>query len=217
MLTLYHFEGSPFCWKVRIALAEKKVAYTPVVPVNRETDPAFRKLSPLGKVPILVLEDGTPVYESTIINEFLEERYPSPPLMPNDPADKARARMIEEIADAYLGPSLRKIFGARYRFERGKIYRRPEHDAALEEEGRKESAALLGFLDRELEGLDWFLTQFSLADIGMAPSLIRTSKLLELPLGEKWPSLAGWVDRMLARPSVSETAPAPYKVEETSS
>ena len=100
MLTLYHFESSPWCWKVRVALAEKGLEYKPVIPKNRESDPVFRKLTPIGKVPILVLEDGTGIAESTVINEFLEERYPRPPLMPADPADRARVRMIEEIGDA---------------------------------------------------------------------------------------------------------------------
>lgn len=46
MLTLYQFEGSPYCWKVRIALAEKKLEYKAVVPVNRDADPKFKLLTP---------------------------------------------------------------------------------------------------------------------------------------------------------------------------
>src|SRR5678815_4931879 len=86
MLTLYQYESSPYCWKVRICLTEKKLEYTPVMPVDRENDPKFKSLTPVGKVPVLVLEDGTPIFESTIINEYLQDRYPQPPLLPNDPA-----------------------------------------------------------------------------------------------------------------------------------
>src|SRR5262245_37413207 len=119
MLTLYHFEGSPWCWRVRIALAEKGLEYKPVIPQNRDTDPAFQKLTPIGKVPVLVLEDGTALFESTVINEFLEERYPRPPLMPADPADRARVRMLEDLGDSYLAPALRLMVTARHRYEKG--------------------------------------------------------------------------------------------------
>jgi len=214
MLTLYHFKGSPWCWKARIALAEKGIEHEAIVPENRESNPGFRKLTPIGKVPVLVLEDGTSVYESTIINEYLEDRYPTPPLMPNDPADKARARMIEEIADAYLAPALRRVFLARYRYEKGKIWRLPAVDTVAEEEGMREAAKYLDYLDREAEGQEYFLTQFSLADIGLIPPLTRTARFLDLPLQQKWPSLASWVERVLSRPSVSSTAPPPYVIEE---
>jgi len=214
MLTLYHFQSSPWCWKVRIALAEKGLEYEAIIPENRNSDPGFRKLTPIGKVPVLVLEDGTSIYESTIINEYLEDRYPAPPLMPNDPADKARARMFEEIADAYLAPALRKVFLARYRYEAGKISRLASVDTAVEQEGMTESAKYLDFLDAEAEGQEFFLTQFSLADIGLIPGLTRTARLLDLPLGQKWPNLASWVERAIARPSVSSTMPPPYVIHE---
>src|SRR5678816_3467928 len=123
MLTLYQYESSPYCWKVRICLTEKKLEYTPVMPVDRENDPKFKALTPVGKVPVLVLEDGTPIFESTIINEYLQDRYPQPPLLPNDPADRARARMFEDLADQYLSPALRLMFTANYRYDKGKIYR----------------------------------------------------------------------------------------------
>ncbi len=214
MLKLYHFHGSPWCWKARIALTEKGIEHEAIVPENRENNPEFRKLTPIGKVPVLVLEDGTSVYESTIINEYLEDRYPTPPLMPNDPADKARARMIEEIADAYLAPALRKVFLAQYRYEAGKIWRLPSIDTAAQEQGMSEAAKYLDYLDREAEGQEYFLTQFSLADIGLVPPLTRTARFLDVPLQQKWPNLASWVDCVLGRPSVTSTAPPPYVVQD---
>ena len=212
MLTLYHFEGSPYCWKVRIALAEKKLEYKAVVPVNRDTDPKFKALTPIGKVPVLVLEDGTSLFESTIINEFLNDRYPSPPLLPNDPADRGRARIFEEIGDAYLGPALRLIFTARYRFEAGKIYRLKTVNHEQEAEGHRIAGGYLDYLESALEGQEYFVTQLSLADIGLVPYLIRTARFLELPVSAKWPNIAAWCERMAARPSVSSTHPPPYQV-----
>ena len=212
MLTLYQFEGSPYCWKVRMTLAEKKLEYKAVVPVNRDTDPKFKALTPIGKVPVLVLEDGTSLFESTIINEFLNDRYPSPPLLPNDPADRGRARIFEEIGDAYLGPALRLIFTARYRFEAGKIYRLKTLNREQEAEGTRIAGQYLDYLDGALEGQEYFVTQLSLADIGLVPYLTRTARFLELPIPAKWPNIAAWCDRMTARPSVSSTQPPPYQV-----
>jgi len=212
MLTLYQFLTSPYCWKVRICLAEKKLEYKAVVPENRENDPKFKALTPVGKVPVLVLEDGTAIYESTIINEYLQDRYPQPQLLPNDPADRARARMFEDLGDLYLAPSLRLIFTARYRYEKGKVYRLPSVNAAQEAEGLKQSAVHLDYLDAALDGAEHFVTEFSLADIGLIPGLVRTGRLLNLPLKEKWPNIAAWVERVQARPSVTSTAPPPYEI-----
>lgn len=212
MLTLYQFESSPYCWKVRITLAEKGLEYKPIVPQDRENNPQFKKLTPIGKVPVLVLEDGTSVYESTIINEFLEDRYPRPPLLPNDPADRARARMFEEIGDAYLGPSMRMVFNARYRFEAGKIYRHKTVNKQLEADGFKASGVYLDYINDAVDGQEYFVNLYSLADIGLTPYLVRTAALLDFPLAQKWPHLAAWVERVAARAAVKSTQPPPYDI-----
>src|SRR5262249_10123911 len=164
MLTLYNLPSSPYCWKVRICLAEKKLEYRTETPADREKDP-FKSLTPVGKMPVLVLEDGTPIFESTIINEYLQERYPRPPLMPNDPADRARARMFEDFCDLYLAPALRLVFTANYRFDKGKIYRLKTVNKEQEAEGLRISAPYLKHLDEALDGTEYLVTEFSLADI----------------------------------------------------
>src|SRR2546425_8218035 len=78
MLKLYAFDRSPFGWKVRVALAEKKIQYEMIVPENKNEDPAFARLNPFRKTPVLALEDGRTIYESTVINEYLEETQPQP-------------------------------------------------------------------------------------------------------------------------------------------
>ena len=212
MLTLHQLENSPYCWKVRICLAEKKLEYKTVSAANRDTDPAFKALTPVGRVPVLVLEDGTALFESTIINEYLQDRYPQPPLMPNDPADRARVRMFEDLGDLYLAPSLRLIFTSRYRFDKGRIFRLKTQNTEQEKEGLRQSAVYLDHLDRELEGTEYFVTEFSLADIGLIPGLLRTSAMLKLPFGERWPNIAAWIERVGARPTVTGTAPPPYQI-----
>src|SRR5262249_54196453 len=159
MLTLYNLPSSPYCWKVRICLAEKKLEYRTVTPADRDKDPVFKALTPVGKMPVLVLEDGTPIFESTIINEYLQERYPRPPLLPNDPADRARARMFEDFGDLYLAPALRLIFTAHYRFDKGRIYRLKTVNKEQEAEGLRISSGYLQYLDAALEGTEYFVTE----------------------------------------------------------
>jgi glutathione S-transferase len=102
MLKLHHLDRSPFGWKVRIVLAEKNVPHTLVIPDNKTEDPAFVKLNPYRLTPVLELDGGTSIYESTVINEYLEEAYPEPAMLPKDPVERARVRMLEDTTDQYL-------------------------------------------------------------------------------------------------------------------
>ncbi|HKY31854.1 MAG TPA: glutathione S-transferase family protein [Candidatus Polarisedimenticolia bacterium] len=212
MPTLYQFEGSPWCWKVRMVLAEKGIPFQTVVPRDRENDPGFRRMTPVGKVPVLVMEDGVTVFESTVINEYLEERFPSPPLLPADPAGRARARMIEEVADAYLAPAVRSIVLAGHRFESGRWVRRADPDPRQAEAGLAAASVYLDHLDAELEGRRHLAGEFSLADIALVPPLARGGRIAQLPLPARWPRLAGWLERTLARPSVASTLPPPLQI-----
>src|SRR5213593_4751146 len=101
MLKLHNFDRSPFCWKTRLVLAEKKVPFEAVVPKNKAEDPEFARLNPFRMTPVLELEDGRTVYESTVINEYLEEVHPHPAMLPRDPYQRARVRMIEDTTDQY--------------------------------------------------------------------------------------------------------------------
>src|SRR3954469_19968434 len=111
MLTLYDAPRCPYCARVRIVLAEKGVEYE-VVEIDLDDRPAWLyEKNPLGKVPVLE-EDGWALPESTVIMEYLEERYPEPPLLPEDPGDRARARLAVHRFDNALG-------SAYYAFRRG--------------------------------------------------------------------------------------------------
>ena len=94
MRILYHLWLSPFCRKVRVALAEKGVeADYKVEPIwNRR--PAFLALNPAGDVPVLVEPDGTVIADSTAICEYLEETVPAPPLLGGDPLQRAEIRRL---------------------------------------------------------------------------------------------------------------------------
>lgn len=105
-LELYTTGLSPFCRTVELQLAMKGIAYSPNLP-SREfvRGGGFKDLNPLGKVPVLVI-DGVAVPESQVLCELIEELYPDPPLLPADPMDRCRVRLLVRIADLYIvGPS----------------------------------------------------------------------------------------------------------------
>src|SRR5947207_12725964 len=101
MVKLYEHPLSPYAQKVKIALAEKGVAFEAEIPPLAGGDLGqFRALNPRLEVPTLV-DGDTAVFDSTVILEYIEDRWPTPPLLPAPPAERARVRMIEELCDTY--------------------------------------------------------------------------------------------------------------------
>ena len=101
MILLYEHPLSPFAQKVKIALREKGVEFEPRIPdLFTGGDPAFNAANPRREVPALI--DGElAVFDSTIILEYIEDRWPKPPLLPGTAAARARVRMLEELCDTY--------------------------------------------------------------------------------------------------------------------
>jgi glutathione S-transferase len=93
MTRLYHFPLSPYCRKVRLSLAEKRIEVELIETRYWEKAPEFLRRNPAGKVPILNI-DGKTLTESAAINEYLEERYPTPPLMPNSTDGRYEVRRL---------------------------------------------------------------------------------------------------------------------------
>ena len=90
---------SPYARKVRIALAEKGIAFELVTEVPWHHDASAPQWNPLGKIPVLILDDGQAVYESRFILEWLEAKHPNPPLLPKDVDGILAARRLEVLAD----------------------------------------------------------------------------------------------------------------------
>ena len=181
MFVLYDAARCPYCARVRIALAEKRVEYE-AVEIDLSNRPAWLYAkNPSGKVPVLE-EDGWVLPESALINEFLDERYLEPPLLPADPAERAEARLWVWDHDRRLGDDY-------YAFRRG------GPRGPLDER--------LGDLDAALSGSPFLAGRtYSLADIGYVPWVLRAHDLLGVEL-DPWPSLAGWVERLCERASVA--------------
>jgi stringent starvation protein A len=186
MLTLYDAARCPFCARVRIVLHEKDVPVEPVA-IDLADRPAWLyEKNPSGKVPVLE-EDGWLLAESAVIDEYLNERYLDPPLLPDDPAERASARLFVFRFDEYLGEPY-------YAFRRG-------------EDGAEDRlAAALARLD-DLATTMPYLTgrSFGLADIAYVPWLLRLRDMLGVPL-ESHPALEEWLARVVERPSVAAEA-----------
>jgi glutathione S-transferase len=179
MLTLYDAARCPYCARVRIALAEKGVAWEPVE-IDLDDRPGWIwEKNPLGKVPVLE-EDGWLLPESVVILEYLEERYPEPALLPADPADRARVRLLVARFDNALGK-------AYYALRRG-------------EEGAAERLAhCLGVLDR---GLAAWPFPFGMVDVAYVPWLLRARDMLGVDLGP-YAAIRERAEQLSERPSVA--------------
>ena len=105
MLTLYDAPRCPFCARTRIVLAEKAIPYeTVIVELSPRPDWIVELNPPYGKVPVLD-DDGWILPESAVIDEYLDERFPEPPLLPDDPAERAAARLLvfrfDDVGEPY--------------------------------------------------------------------------------------------------------------------
>jgi glutathione S-transferase len=182
VLTLYDADRCPYCARVRIVLAEKALAYEAVVVDLDDRPPWIYTKNPLGRVPILE-DDDFVLPESAVIMEYLEERYPEPPLWPADPALRAAGRLLVERFDRLSRPY--------YALRRG------------DEEARSELSERLVDLDALLT-MNAFLSgsEFGLADAAYLPWILRLRGNLGVDL-EPHPALADWVSRATQRPSVT--------------
>ncbi len=197
MPTLYEFALSPFVQKVKIALREKGVAFERCNAFAPEHRAELERLSARAEVPLFV-DGDTAISDSTIILDYIDERWPDPSLMPERPAARAETRMLEELCDTELEA---------VNFCMAEVFFIPcgEDDAvqAVLEFGRSGikhlHAELEGRLgDREFFGGD----AVSRGDIAVLPHLNAARVMKNGPVSE---TLLAWMDRMNARQSVAET------------
>ena len=210
MLTLHHLDRSPFGWKVRMVLEEKGVPYRLVIPANKADDPSFARLNPYRLTPVLELPDGRAIYESTVINEYLDDAYPDPPMLPKDPYERARIRIIEDTADQYLYAAIREFRSAQFEYAPPFLVRKKtdEIDRKLLETSRAKIHEHLARLESDLAGRSFFGGDlFSLADVTLAPPLTASLKLLGVLPDKRYPLIAAWSARIVERTSYQKSAP----------
>ena len=186
MITLYNAARCPYAARARIVLAEKGLEVE-TVEIDLSDRPAWLyEKNPAGRVPVIEEDGGDPLPESTVIMEFLEERYPEPALLPSDPADRAAVRLLiirdKDLTDPYYA------------------LRREEDGAA------KQFDAALAKLDVRLYDRDYLGgAEYSLADIALVPWVLRARDMLGVELSG-YPSLGAWLARLEERPAIAAEA-----------
>jgi glutathione S-transferase len=200
MIKLYGYGPSSNSRKVRAALIEKGLEFTRInidLSKKEQKAPEYLKIHPFGQVPSLD-DEGFVLYDSTVINEYLEDEYPYPPLMPKDSEGRARARLLEDLRDSHFNPAA----GLLYR-----ELRKPEgeRDQKIIEQARAKITECLERMEKELSGRDYLAGDFSLADIAFYPN-IDTLDRIQVQIDAKYPNVLAWIARLKARPSFAASA-----------
>ena len=187
---------SPYVRKVLACLDIKGLAYEidPIVPFMG--DDRFTRLSPLRRVPVL-LDDRVTLADSSVICQYLEDRYPAPALYPADVADRARARWLEEYADSRMGDVF--IWGL---FDHAVIapavWGTPRDHAAIDRIVQEEIPPVLDYLESQLPPTGFLFGAMSIADISIAVFLRNAAFARYAVDRERWPLTARFADRALA-------------------
>lgn len=196
MIKLFDFKSSPNCQRVKVVLAEKNLPYE-IVPIDlraqAQKTPDYLKLNPYGKVPVLT-DDDTVLYESCIINEYLEEKYPNPPLLPKDPGKKAKARILIDYGMAHFDTAYQKL-----RMELAKDPK--EQSQQVIDNAKGDLKKLLQRLENDIGDQPYLVGDFSLVDADLIPRFTRLEGFGVLP-DPSLPRLGKYLERMKARPSV---------------
>ena len=182
--------------RVKIALHEKGLAYERVtldLAKKEQKRPEFLKLNPYGKVPV-INDNGQILFESCIINEYLDEQYPNPPLMPKDPCLRGRGRVLVDYSLNYLHEPYWALRGEMLKKE-------SERNIAIMEEKRHILRNLLQYLEEALGDKSYFLGEISLTDIDVLPRFLRMESYGALPT-PSLPRIGAWLKRIKERPSV---------------
>jgi glutathione S-transferase len=185
VITLYDAPRCPYCARVRIVVAEKRIEVE-TIEIDLADRPAWiYEKNSTGRVPV-VEEDGWTLPESAVIMEYLEERYPEPALLAADPADRALARLRIFRHDAFTSPY--------YALRRGT----DGADALFAEQ--------LERLDGALEERPWLSgMEYGLADIAYVPWILRARDHMGVAF-DPYPAISEWLARLLDRPAVAEEA-----------
>jgi glutathione S-transferase len=194
---------SSYSAKVRVVLCVKGLDFEERAPAQGYRSPEYRAVVPMGTLPAIQIGDWV-LSESEVINEYLEERYPAPAMLPQDPEQRARVRFLCRFHDLHLEPKVRALFG-----QVKPVHRNPETVLAL----RTDIEARLGQLAGWAQPQPFLLTpSISLADCGFLVTLPLAASVLAA-CGQSLtvpPVLAHWLSVASAHPPV-ERALAPWR------
>lgn len=203
-MKLYYAPASSYSQRVLIALYEKEINFTPVE-VNL-FDPEVRQnylnINPFGKVPTLVTDDGTVLFEASIIIEYLDKIYQkAPQLIPENSEKALETRMLERIIDVYINTGREALFSDTQRPIEAR-------GAANIVKARSLMETALTLLDERLAKRTWLVDEFSSSDCAAAPTLAYLRIVYNY---EHLANLTNYVKRLESRPSVIKTFNSGYE------
>ena len=198
MIRLYHVPLSPFCRKVRLSLAEKKIEVELVEERYWERDADFIRRNPAGKIPILKI-DGHTLTESAAICEYIEERYPDPPLMPKAPAERHEVRrLVGWFDDKFHAEVTSKLL---YERVNKKITKEGYPDSTNVKAGAKAIKFHLDYLQALLDERRWLAgNSLTLADFAAAAHLSALDYISDVDWNRS-ETVRDWYAKIKSRPA----------------
>lgn len=192
---------SPYVRKVLACLNLKGLNFEidPITPFFGGDE--FERLSPLRRIPVLIDGDVT-LCDSSVVCAYLDEAYPGHPLLPSTPADRARARWLEEYADTRLGDIF--IWALFYqRRVHPMVWGQPGDEARINKAVREDAPNALDYLEGQLPAEGFLFGDIGLADISIA-SFFRNAAYAGFQVDAgRWPITASFVERTLAHPCIA--------------
>lgn len=198
-LTMHLHPLASFCWKPLIALYENGTPFAAVIVDlgDEQSRAAFLRISPTGKMPALRDDArGRTLLESTIVIEYLAAHYPGPvELVPADIDLALAVRQADRFYDFYVQAPMQKIVADRLRPQ-------DKTDPFGVEEARAQLRNAYAIIEQEMQSRTWATGEaFTMADCAAAPALFYANKVEAL--GDKYPAVKRYHDRLLQRPSVA--------------
>jgi glutathione S-transferase len=196
---------SPYVRKVLACMNLKGLSYEvdPITPFFGNGE--FERLSPLRRIPVLIDGDVT-ISDSSVICAYLDDAYEDHPLLPDNAADRARARWLEEFADTRLGDVF--IWGFFYqKVVRPLVWNEPTDEARVESMLSTHIPAALDYLETQVPEAGYLFGDIGVADISIA-TFFRNGAYAGFETdASRWPKTAAFVDRVLAHPSIASLLP----------
>ena len=192
---------SPFVRKVRIVLAEKKIDYEFVIDSPWTPDSGVPNLNPLGKIPVLSLDDDTVLFDSRVISEYLDNVAPNSKLMPATNRERTEVKRWEALADGICDAAA-QIFLEK---------KRPPEQQSAEWISRQNAKIIAGleYMSEQLGDQSWCMgTHFSMADIAAGCALgYLAFRFPEIDWNVKHPNLARLHEKLKLRAAFADTQP----------
>ena len=192
---------SPFARKVRIVLAEKKIEYDFEIDSPWVEDSKVPNVNPLGKIPVLLLDDNTPLFDSRVIVEYIDNVTPNSKLFPAPNRERTEVKRWEALADGICDAAASAFLEAK----------RPkkEQSASWIARQRDKVARSLVFMSSELGEKSFCMgTHFSLADIAVGTALgYLAFRFTDIKWQESYPNLDKLYAKLMLRPAFADTVP----------